>query len=271
MATTSTSTVIPSSTFEPTHDVLRHTPVAPPHRAMREDQRPALLAGLAYLGLLITGALGYMFVRGELFVDDDAAKTAANLVRRESLARAGVALDIGAALTQALVAVALFALFRRAHRWFAAAVAALGLVGSTALMTAAVFSWSALDAALSGSVDDAYLLYRLQGASWDVGGIVFGLWLLPLGWLVLRTSPMPRMLGWLLLVGALGYVANTYVRVLAPDATSLADALLIPSAIGELWMIGYLLWRGLAGQLSLVPRVWRSVPEPRPDASSGDR
>ena len=181
-----------------------------------------------------------MFVRGKLFVDHDAARTAANLV--------------GAALTQALVAVTFFALFRRMHRWAAASITAFGLLSAAALMTAAVFSWSALDAALGGSAHDAQLLYRLQGTSWDVGGIFFGLWLLPLGWLVLRTSPMPRLLGWMLLVGGLGYVANTFVHALLPDATGLADTLLIPSTIGELWMIGYLLWRGIAGHLLLVPR-----------------
>lgn len=238
MAVISTPMVTPSSTLDLTHD----------------DQRRALFAGLAYLGLLITGALGYMFVRGKLFVDHDAARTAANLVEREGLTRAGIALDIGAALTQALVAVTFFALFRRMHRWAAASITAFGLLSAAALMTAAVFSWSALDAALGGSAHDAQLLYRLQGTSWDVGGIFFGLWLLPLGWLVLRTSPMPRLLGWMLLVGGLGYVANTFVHALLPDATGLADALLIPSTIGELWMIGYLLWRGIAGHLSLVPR-----------------
>jgi hypothetical protein len=238
MAVISTPTVTPSSTLDLTND----------------DQRRALFAGLAYLGLLITGALGYVFVRGKLFVDHDAARTATNLVEREFLARAGIALDIGSALTQALVAVTFFALFRRMHRWAAASITAFGLLSAAALMAAAVFSWSALDAALGGSAHDAQLLYRLQGTSWDVGGIFFGLWLLPLGWLVLRTSPMPRLLGWLLLIGGLGYVANTFVHALLPDATSLADGLLIPSTIAELWMIGYLLWRGIVGHLSLVPR-----------------
>ena len=144
MAVISTPMVTPSSTLDLTHD----------------DQRRALFAGLAYLGLLITGALGYMFVRGKLFVDHDAARTAANLV--------------GAALTQALVAVTFFALFRRMHRWAAASITAFGLLSAAALMTAAVFSWSALDAALGGSAHDAQLLYRLQGTSWDVGGIFFG-------------------------------------------------------------------------------------------------
>jgi hypothetical protein len=255
MALTSAPTVASSSTFERMHDHLPNAPAGSPSHAAHDDQRPALLAGLAYLGLLITGALGYMFVRGELFVDDDAATTAVNLVEREGLARAGIALDIGAALTQTLVAVAFFALFRRMHRWAAASVTAFGLLSAAALMTAAVFSWSALDAALGGSADDAQLLYRLQGTAWAVGGIFFGLWLIPLGWLVLRTSPLPRLLGWFLLVGGFGYVANTFVQALLPDATGLADALLIPSTIGELWMIGYLLWRGIAGHLSLVSRT----------------
>ncbi len=255
MALTSTPTIRPSTTTDLMQDDQRNAPTGSPPHTAHDDQRPALLAGLAYLGLLITGALGYLFVHGELFVDDDAASTAANLVEREGLARAGIALDIGAALTQALVAVAFFALFRRMHRWGAASITAFGLLGAAALMAAAVFSWSALDAAIDGSDHDAQLLYRLQGTSWDVGGIFFGLWLVPLGWLVLRTSPMPRLLGWLLLVGGLGYVANTFVLALLPDATGLADVLLIPSTIGELWMIGYLLWRGIAGHLSLAPRI----------------
>lgn len=79
-----------------------------------------------------------------------------------------------------------------------------------------VFSWSALDAALGGSVHDAQLLHPLQGTTWDVGGIFFGRWLLPLGWFVARTSQIPHLLGWLLLVGRLGYVANTFVHAALP-------------------------------------------------------
>jgi len=254
MALISLTTDTPSSRSDFAHDDLPNRPVGSPPHVAHDDRRSALLAGLAYLGLLITGALGYMLVRGELFVDGDAARTAANVVEREGLARAGVALDIGASLTQALVAVCFFGLFGRIHRSAAAAITAFGLMNSAALMIAAVFSWSALDAALDGSADDAQLLYQLQGTVWDVGGIFFGMWLLPMGWLVLRASPMPRLLGWLL-VGGLGYVASALVLVLLPDATRVADAMLIPSTGAELWMITYLLWRGMTGHLFLVPRA----------------
>lgn len=39
---------------------------------------------------------------------------------------------------------------------------------------------------------------------------------------------------------------STYVSSLLPDASGLADALLIPSTLGELWMIGYLLIKGVS-------------------------
>jgi Domain of unknown function (DUF4386) len=102
------------------------------------------LTGLAYLGLLITGALGFMLIRGKLYVADNAVKTAANLVEREGLARLGIALDIGAAFTQALEAMSFFLLFRRVHTIAAASITVFGLMNATALLFAAAFSATAL-------------------------------------------------------------------------------------------------------------------------------
>lgn len=51
----------------------------------------------------------------------------------------------------------------------------------------------------------------LGGSLWDVGAVFFGLWLIPMGFLTLR-SGVPRPLGW------------------------------IPATVGEFWMIGWLLW-----------------------------
>ncbi len=119
-------------------------------------------------------------------------------------------------------------------------------------MSAAAFAATALDIALDGtatSAQNAFLLSRLQGSAWTVGGVFFGLWLLPMGWLVLR-SAMPRPLGWLLVVGGLGYVLNAFMIVLLPNANGVADALLVPSTLGELWMIGYLLVKGMSSKTS---------------------
>jgi hypothetical protein len=227
------------------------TNTGPPLRSASPDETGTIsrITGLAYLGLAITGALGFMLIRGKLYVSGDAVKTAANLVEREGLARFGISLDFGAALTQALVAVSFFLLFRRVHAIAAASITVFGLMNAAALLFAAACSATALNVALDktpASAQDALLLYRLQGSAWAVGGMFFGLWLIPMGWLVLRSAPMPRVLGWLLVAGGVGYVLSTFVNQLLPDATAVGSVLLIPSTIGEIWMIGYLLFKGIS-------------------------
>ena len=211
----------------------------------------ARLTGLAYLGLAISGMLGFLLIRQQLYVPGDAAATTANLVGNEALARFGVAVDLTVVLTQALAALLFFKLFRRVDAVAAGAIAAFGLVNSVVILVAAVFSATALDVALSGiaptgdQAATAQLLYELADASWSLGGMFFGLWLIPMGWLAWRSGYLPRPLGWVLMVGGVGYVLSTYVSYLAPGLAESSSALTVPATVGELWMVGYLLWKGV--------------------------
>jgi hypothetical protein len=56
---------------------------------------------------------------------------------------------------------------------------------------------------------------------------------------------MPRPLGWILIGGGVGYVLSGFVHVLAPGAQVFADVAVLPATVGEFWMIGYLLIRGV--------------------------
>ena len=202
----------------------------------------ARITGLAYLGLAVFGLTGQL-IRNELDAPD-AAGTRANLVAHEGLARLGIAVDLGSVLTQALVAVCFFVLFRHVHAVAAACVTAFGLVNAAMILVATVFSTTALDAAVgggAGSTDRAMLLTDLQQTAWLTGGLFFGLWLIPMGWLAVRSGSMPRVLGWTLVGGGIGYVLSTYAQALLPDTSWPADVLLVPATIAELWMIGYLL------------------------------
>ena len=91
----------------------------------------------------------------------------------------------------------------------------------------------------------AQLLYVVSGHLWTIGGIFFGLWLIPMGWLARRSGWMPSVLGWILMIGGVGYVANALLSYLLPDAGAALDLLTMPAAVGELWMVGYLCLRGL--------------------------
>jgi hypothetical protein len=210
--------------------------------------RTARITGLLYLGLAIAGTLGYLLIRSQLFVADDPGATLANLVEHESLARAGVLLELLVVVTQALAAVWFYRLFRTADSFAAGGIAAFGLVNAVAILVSAALLGTAVQLALDPIGDAAatvQLLYLISGNLWGVGGLFFGLWLIPMGWCVLRSGWMPRVLGWILVGGGIGYVLSAFIRYLAPDAVVIADALAYPATVGELWMVGYLLVRGV--------------------------
>jgi len=210
--------------------------------------RTARMTGLLYLGVAITGVLGFLLVRTQLFAADDPGATLANLVEHESLARAGVALELLIVVTQALAAVWFYRLFRTADRLAAGGIAAFGLANAIVILISAALLATAAELALDPVGDAAanvQLLYLVSGNLWDVGALFFGLWLIPMGQCVLRSGWMPRALGWILVGGGIGYVLSAFVRYLAPDASLLADVLVLPATVGEFWMVGYLLIRGV--------------------------
>lgn len=79
-----------------------------------------------------------------------------------------------------------------------------------------------------------------------VAAIFFGLWLLPLGYMLFRSRYAPRALGALVMVGSFGYVADVVANVLVPTVgESLTPVLLLPSVLAEVSLILWLLVKGL--------------------------
>ncbi|MEV4165278.1 DUF4386 domain-containing protein [Nonomuraea dietziae] len=210
--------------------------------------RTARTTGLLYLGLAVTGALGFLLIRPRLFTVDDPGATLAALVEHESLARAGVALELLIVVTQALAAAWFYRLFRSADPLAAGGIAAFGLVNAVTILASAALLATALQVGLNPVGDAAaavHVLYLVSGNLWGVGALFFGLWLIPMGSCVLRSGWMPRPLGWILVGGGIAYLLGAFVRYLVPDASGIADALALPATVGEFWMVGYLLVRGV--------------------------
>jgi hypothetical protein len=206
-----------------------------------------LLSGLFYLGLAITGALGFLLIRPELFAAGDATRTAANLVEREGLARIGIALELGIVTFQALTAIWFARLFREVDAFAAGALALLGMVNAIVVLASAAAMGTALDVARGSSGTDAnrvQLMYLLSTRFWFCGQIFFGLWLVPMGWLVWGANFGPRILGWILVLGGAGYVLTPFLAMFFPDGGLWLGSLTFLATIGEFWMIGLLLWKG---------------------------
>ncbi|MGN9908622.1 DUF4386 domain-containing protein [Phytohabitans sp. LJ34] len=213
--------------------------------------RTARETGLLYLGMAITGVAFYLVLLPRLYTADDPDATLANLVTRESLARAIVAVELLMVVVQALAAVWFYRLFRTVDRVAASGIAAFGLVNAVVGLVSAALLGTAVQVAADPFGDaaaTAHVLYLISENMWAVGGLFFGLWLVPMGWCVLRSGWMPRALGWILVGGGFGYVLSAFVRYLAPDAHVLAEALAYPASVGEFWMVGYLVVRGVRRQ-----------------------
>jgi hypothetical protein len=215
-------------------------------------KRTARTTGLLYLGLAITGVLGSIMVRGELFAADDPQATLSNLMEHESLARVGIALEMGVVLTQTLTAVWFYRLFRSVDAFAAGLIAVFGMVNAVAILGSAALLATALevadDASLAvagGAAATVQLLYVISGHLWGVGAMFFGLWLIPMGWLVLRSRWLPRPLGWILIAGGVSYLVSAFVTYLFPDADLVAGLLTVPATIGEFWILGYLIVFGV--------------------------
>src|SRR5258705_9257671 len=140
---------------------------------MRSLVRTARTTGLWYLALAITGGLSFLLIRSRLFVAGDPAGTLTNLVQQQSLARVGIALEMATVVTQALVALWFYRLFRSIDAFAASAIAVFGLFNSVAVLASAAFLATALEVAIEPTLAPAgdaaaptQLIYVLRGNLW---------------------------------------------------------------------------------------------------------
>ncbi len=220
---------------------------------MNSLTRTARLTGGAYLGLFVTGILGFFVIRPQLQIPDDPAATVANILENGALAHLGVGVELFVVITQALAALGFYALFRSERPVAAYAVATLGMANAAAILASAAMLSTAVSVASTPALAPAgdtagtvALLYTLSDSFWAVGGIFFGLWLIPMGWFILATKRMPRILGIVLIAGGIGYVLGAVLgETITGFPTTLAFVLVLPATVGELWTVGYLLVRGI--------------------------
>lgn len=219
---------------------------APHTDAAQPDVRIARTTGLLYLALGLCGMAGFLLIRPQLFDPADPAATLARLVEYEGLARIGIALELTLVVTQVLAALWFYRLFRPVDRASAGAIAVFATLNGVAFVGSAAFLGAALTVALDPvGADASQLMYIVSENFWGVGNLFFGLWLIPMGVAALRSGWTPRPLGWILVGGGVCYLVSAYVNYLAPSAGAISGVLVVPATIGEFWMIGWLLLRGV--------------------------
>jgi hypothetical protein len=233
---------------------------------MNNPKALARIAGILYLALAVLGAWAELYVRGNIYVPGDAAATAANITDHELLFRLGLVADILMATTFVLLGVALYRLLHPPHARAATALLVFVAVGAGGIMVNSTFHAGALvvatDPAYSTALGTAnadamaLLLMDLHHYGYLLGGVYFGLWLLPMGYFARRSAMFPSGLGVLLIVGCFAWIADPVLAFALPDAPGLVRAVVsVPTSIAEFGLMLYLLIRGVRTPRDTSTRV----------------
>lgn len=212
------------------------------------------IAGGFYLLMFVFTFLA-TWARNGIVVAGDASATANNIRNSTSLFRVSILADLVQQVFFLLAFMALYLLLRHADQLVAGAMVvftavavgiySLNLLNLTSAMNVATDS-QYTQVFGSTNADQLTALYTNAFASgYMLSGIFFGLLLLALGYLVIKAGFFHWVIGALLILGGIGYVADTFARALIDGYGTGVTILLIPGAIAEMLMTGWLLVFGV--------------------------
>jgi hypothetical protein len=213
------------------------------------------VAGLVYFGLVLTGIFTLAYAPGRLFVDGDPAATAAALSANAGLFDAA---NYAALAMSAFFLALPFALsrFLSVYGRNAARLMIVFVAASIPLSLLAIAQHFQLAAIVAdgAAAPDAVEAHIAAYDRWmRMASIFWGLWLAPLGWLILKSGAIPRVLGVLLILGCFGYLAGYFGPILYDGYGDLPFRRWIskPGSFGE---IGTCLWLLIMGARATSPQ-----------------
>jgi hypothetical protein len=200
---------------------------------------------------------GLMYVPSVLLVPGDPAATSRNILASQWLFRSGTVSQLVGQIIFIFQVLALYRLLNPVNKNHAVLMVVLVLVGIPIAFLNEVNHLAALRL-LSSTDDGAFTSTQLQAQAMlfldmreygiEVAHVFWGLWLLPLGFLVFRSGFLPRLLGALLMLGGAAHVIDAGRQLLFPGVPTLSQltfASAILAAIGELLFALWLLIRGV--------------------------
>ena len=197
------------------------------------------------------------FVAGApLIVANDATATAANILAKESLFRLGFSADLISGVSYLGVTVFLYYVLKPVSRSLSLLAAFFGLggigIGGVGFLShlaplVLLHGDQYLTAFTTGELQAmALTALKLQVQVFSIGIVFFGIQCISIGYLVARSTFLPRTLGILLAIGGTSYVISSFAKFLTPSFGPHLMAFILPVAlIGEGSLTAWLLVKGV--------------------------
>lgn len=214
------------------------------------------LGGVLYLGIIVLGIFGELFVRGALVVPGDALATANNISAAQFLWRCGIVGDLLMHIFDVPVIVIFYLLLRPINENLALWVSWINIVQTSVLalnklnLVLPILLLS--DASYLGAFALeqrhalALLAIKAHGFGFSIGLIFFGVACVVKGYVMLYANYFPKVLGVLFVLAGLSYLINSIALLLAPGfAALLFPWILLPAFVGELTVSLWLIIKGV--------------------------
>lgn len=211
----------------------------------------ALIAGLTLLGLAIVAPFAELYALPKLIVSFKATETAQNIIANKPLFVAAILAYLLAFILDLILTWALYIFLKPVNEdlslltaWFRLVYTILSLVALNNLITGfrllttpeylTIFQPEQLNA-------HAMIFFKAFRNHWYFGLVFFALHLFLLGYLVIKSDYIPKIIGILLIITGAGYLLNTLKPYLFP---SLNTDFAHYTFFGELIFMGWLLIKG---------------------------
>lgn len=225
----------------------------------------AKLAGAIYLIIAVVGGFSIGYMPSELFIEGDAGATAQNITNNLSLFHLAIAGDIIVLLLEVLLTVMLYQLFKPVSGTLArvatfarlamSIVMAINLLNY--LVPSILLSKADYLSAFTQEQLNALTLVFIEAHSYGVyvWQLFFGLHMLALGWLIIKSGYFYKAIGVLIMLGSIGYGGDSFVRFVGLNVGAVPIVIgvfLAMAVIGELALAFWLLIKGVNKKWQVV-------------------
>ena len=234
---------------------MRASPASP--GADPSMRQAALVAGLAMLAMAALAPVANFGVLGKLIVPGDAKATTDHVLASEGAFRFALCALLVVAILDVVVTWAFYVLMKPVSQ-AVSLLAAWLRIAYTATFAAALADLAKVLVLLDGEPSrKAFDAGQLQAqvalqldafrSQWMVSLGIFGVHLLVLGALMLRSGYVPRLVGLLVFAAGAGYSADTFAHILLPHQSAAVSKVTLWLFLGEISLIVWPLWRGIRG------------------------
>ena len=180
-------------------------------------KRLSRLTGVFYLITIMSAVIAQGVIAERLVNSGDASVTAANILAHGDMYRVGFTAYMIEMVAQVIMTMLLYELLKPVSRTWSLIAAVIGVVGcgikamtrlffvAPAIVLGGTHYLNAFSAEQLHSL--ALLFYNVNEMGAAIAVVFFGFSTLITGWLILRSTYMPRVLGWIAVAGGIGWLA----------------------------------------------------------------